>query len=186
MSSHRFRSLIAIAFSLLSTLPPLTNAKCDEPTFSSVNATGSTTFPGFHPNGSVPGFQDSNWTLHTDLVNIVNPSDNSSFIIQNYWLDTDPIITTPAAEFPFTGCTFLLTFPYTQKLGPVSTDSNTCEHIFNDACQSAIIETINSNITSFGNASDENLCNTLLENSVVTAPPECKDSAWGYITSDRE
>jgi hypothetical protein len=170
--------------SLLSALPQSSNAACDEPTFNSINATGSTSFPGFHPNGSLSGFQEANWTLHTGLVDIVVPTDNSSFILQKWWLSTDPIITTPATEFPFAGCTFLLDYSYYQKIGAVSPGSNTCGNIFNDACQTAIIDMINSNITAFGNATDENLCASIIES--VVAPPECKDSVWAGVDVQRE
>ena len=165
---------MATAFLLALAQP--SNATCEEPVFSSVNATGSTSFPGFHPNGSVPGFQDSTWTLHTGLVDIVVSSDNSSFVLQKWWLSTDPVITTPAAEFPFAGCTFLLDFPFYQKTGAPATGSNTCENIFNDACQSAIVDMINSNITASGNPTSEDLCSSIVQN--IVPPAQCKQSMW--------
>ena len=184
MSPRQLRSLILMATTILSASAQLSNETCQQPTFNNINATGSTSFPGFHPNGSVPGFQESTWTLHTGLVDIVVPSDNSSFILQKWWLSTDPVITTPAAEFPFAGCTFLLDFSFYQKLGVPTTGPNTCEHIFNDACQSAIIDMINSNITASGNTTAEGLCASIIDN--VVAPSQCKNSMWGGVDVERK
>jgi hypothetical protein len=164
-----------MTFSLLSALAQASNAACGDPTFSSTNATGSTSFPGF---------QQSKWTLHTGLVDVFVPSDNGSSIIQNLWLSTDPIINQPAAEFPFAGCTFLLDFSFYQKIGAPIAGPSTCENIFNDVCEGAIIDMINSNITASSNATNEELCASIIEDILPT--PECKDYMWGGVDSQRQ
>ena len=179
MASRRFIHLVlmAAAFMLASAQP--SDTTCGQPDFSRINATGTTSFPGFHPNGSVPGFQDSNWTLHTGMVDVVpDVSLNTSFIYQNWWLTTDPVINTPAAEFPFNDCAFLLTFQDYQARTP-ATGPNTCKNIFNDECQSAIIDMVNSYITASGDPASGDLCANIMNN--IIAPAQCKDSMFGFV-----
>ena len=160
------------------------NTNCSEAAFPNLNATGSTSFPGFHPIGSVPGFQDSTWTLHTELADVHSLPDDISFIRQKWWLTTDPVITTPAAEFPFEGCTFLLSLEAPQSQEAPATGPNTCGNIFNNACQKAIIDMIYTNITSSGNTASPDLCGNLL--NYFSVPNECETILVGTVNANRK
>ena len=158
---------------------------CSEPIFSLANATGNASFSGLHPNGSVPGFQAATWTIHTGIEDVVVASDNTSFMLQKWWLSTNPVITTPADDFPFAGCVFLLAgIQTTSEISQTAKDSNTCQNILGDACQSAILNIINSNITASSNSQDEHLCDNIIRD--LDPPSECTDSSWTSVRGTRK
>ena len=118
---------------------------------------------------------------------MVVASDNTSFVIQKWWLSTDPVIITPGDDFPFAGCVFLLAgIQSTNDISHTAKDSNTCQNILSDLCQGDILNIINSNITASSNTQDEELCHNIIRDLDPPGPSECTDSSWTSVRGTRE
>ncbi|ORY16358.1 hypothetical protein BCR34DRAFT_597654 [Clohesyomyces aquaticus] len=139
---------LSIAISLIpqlshaqnSTTPTNSTQKCfpgERDDFSYVNATSSTTIPGFQP----PGFSPRNWTITTGLKNVQNTTTNSSANHQLYWIkssDADEDLS--SHNLPYTGCFIGMDrFSYHPKKS-TGDKINGCEGVFSDKCYDAVVK----------------------------------------------
>jgi hypothetical protein len=154
---------------------------------SAANATGSIKIPGFQPFIAAPAVQNSTWTVSTTINQVQNFQDNNNFILQDFWLETDPPINTAPADLPYTGCAILLSEFSGPRISTGTNDSNSCDGVFDTSCYNAITGTVNDFLlerspsgSPFTNIPD--ICQSLL----ATPPTQCKKYAWNAVSSTRK
>lgn len=187
MSSYLKPSpLLAVHCASLLPLASATNSACYDPDFSTVNATGSVQIPALWHDSESPNVTNSTWTISTGVKEFVVQYSNEADFVQKWWLDIDPVITTSPSQLSFTGCAFLLELnvPSSALLG--STDGNTCNGILDNACYKAIIDVVNSNVTSLAAKNVSSVCSSLLSGLIYSVPSQCKNSGWGWAIGRRE
>ncbi|KAG9234754.1 hypothetical protein BJ875DRAFT_295030 [Amylocarpus encephaloides] len=140
---------------------------------SAANASLTFTIPAFQP------FSTGRWLLSTALNQRQNAASFNYFMEQSFYLTTVPAITTPPAEIPYTGCAILLRGFKSPPKSTGTNGTNSCEGVFDAACQAAISSSINTQLLQGSPQTNPNICQSIL----ASPPKECKDSAWSVVSS---
>jgi hypothetical protein len=155
--------------------------------FTSYNATGNFSIPGFVP----PGVTDTgNWTLSTALYRQAVQSRNQSFVVQNFWLDTAPVQDLSSSDLPYTGCAILLTLAH-DKVSTGTNGNNSCNGVFSDKCFNALKDAAQSAAESLSGTFNSSYRNSSRPSfncsetimpvlSVVNNGDACKGSRWDF------
>lgn len=146
----------------------VSNVCLDSPT-NSYNASAEKTINGFYSNRT--------YSFFTAVNEVFDVETNQSTVFQNYWMRSNPIITTPSEELPFGGCLLVLSQRATANFQPDPSINNpegvtACEAVLPRGCNDAWLRQLNESVTSFPRSQ---LNNTWLscQDLNLTMPYEC-------------
>ena len=113
--------------------------------FDTVNATGSVRLPGFEFRQPDPTIENNTWTISTALTESTLTATNTTEIQQDFWLNTNPVVTSNLTDLPYLGCTFLLQGFEHEPISTGTNDSTSCNGVIDDECYNAITSVATSN-----------------------------------------
>ena len=137
-----------------------TNTSCFDEDLAAVNVTGSVQIAGLQPKVKGESETAGNWTISMAVKEILVPEDNT-YVLQRFWLDTDPPVDIPATELNYTGCAFVLQGISPSKKLVGNNAGNSCQGVFDTACYNAIVDDISSNASSYAAVGEPNICASL-------------------------
>jgi hypothetical protein len=158
---------------------------CEYFDHSAANASFSIAIPGFQPFVNATSLRNNTWIISTALNQKRNLKNNSYVMDQRFYL-SDYVSQRPnrllPSELPYTGCAILLKgFASTQKSTGTQNATNSCKGVLDSACTSAILSTINMQISQ-GMLNDDDVCKAILSEP----PAECEKNPWTVKAMTRE
>ena len=165
---------------LLSAVDLACTVECGNTAFDTVNATGSVQFPGFQFRQSEPTIKNNTWTISTALTQSLLATTNTTTIQQDFWLNTDPLVTSNLTNLPYWGCAVLLQGFEQEPLSTGTNDSTSCNGVFDNERYNAITAVATSSAWKLNTnvASIVPVCQDIGQATTSPIPVQCKTSPW--------
>ena len=180
---HCTLSLASIIILFLSLSIMSVAADCGSPVFSAVNATGSVEFPGFVFGQSKPPTENNTWTISTAIAESLLPMTNTTKTQQDFWLNTNPLVTSNLTDLPYWGCVFLLQDFKQEPISNGTDGSTSCNGVFDSGCYNAITSVATSTawLLDDNAASIVQVCQDIGKELISPIPWQCKKSPWSSL-----
>lgn len=157
--------------------------ECGNNVFNAVNATGSVQFPGFQFRQSEPTLENYTWRISTavteSLLKMTNTT-NTTKTQQDFWLNTNPLVTSNLTDLPYWGCIFLLQGFKQELISTGTNGSASCNGVFDSDCYDAITSVATSSAWKFNTnvASIVPIGRDIRQAITSSIPSQCKNSPW--------
>jgi hypothetical protein len=180
LSVHRTFTLASTFIFFLSSSIMSVAADCGNPVFNAVNATGSVRFPGFEFRQSEPTIENNTWRISTAVTESLSTTTNTTETQQEFWLNTNPPVTSNLTDLPYWGCVFLLQGFKQEPISSGMNDSTSCNGVFDSDCYNAITSVATSSAWKFNTnvASIVPVCGDIGQAITSPIPSQCKNSPW--------
>jgi hypothetical protein len=179
-SVHRTFSRASTFIFFLSSSIMSVAVECGNTVFNAVNATGSIQFPGFDFRQSEPTLENNTWRVSTAVAESLSMTTNTTETQQDFWLNTNPLVTSNLTNLPYWGCMFLLQGFKQEPISTGTNDSTSCNGVFDSDCYNAITSVATSSAWKFNTnvASIVPVCQDIGQAITSPIPPQCKKSPW--------
>ena len=183
LSVHRTSTLASIVIFFLSSSITSVAIDCGNSVYNAVNATGSVQFPGFEFRQSEPTIENNTWRISTAVTESLLTTTNTTETQQDFWLSTNPLVTSNLTDLPYWGCVFLLQGFKQEPMSSGTNDSTSCNGVFDSDCYNAITSVATSSAWKFNTnvASIVPVCRDIGQAITSPIPSQCQNSPWSSI-----
>jgi hypothetical protein len=180
LSVHRTFTLASTFIFFLSSSIMSVAVDCGNTIFNTVNATGSVQFPGFEFRQSEPTIENNTWRISTAVTESLSTTTNTTETQQDFWLNTNPPVTSNLTDLPYWGCVFLLQGFKQEPISNGTNDSSSCNGVFDSDCYNTITSVATSSAWKFNTnvASIAPVCRDIGQAITSPIPSQCKNSPW--------
>ena len=122
--------------------------------------------------------ENNAWTISTAIPQSLLPTTNTATIQQDFWLNTDPLVTSNLTDLPYLGCAFLLQGFEHEPISTGTNDSTSCNGVFDNDCYNAMksVATYSARMFNTHVASIVPVCQDIGQAITSPRPPQCKNS----------